>query len=547
LTPNVAATGTLSADDNFNVQWQNPEDADLCWVWDPGHFPFPFMPLAIDSGGMGAAAIAKSQGVPKQKPRLSRFINGYWYIGQTPGTGPGTFQAEPSEERKKQIAEQAKDPWATWKNVWEPEIRSLLDPIKSNELQSIPFAGIADELERLLADSASGWGVTMAAAQVLGAVSGPFIQFCVTHLGAEGELLASTMLSGYSNYSTQSEVAIWELARLLGKTPDPERAIAELERNPESTDTEPGKLANRFLNHHGWRSSLWSDMATPVWRIDPTPLFELLRNYIDKLPEDPRVATRRAAQRRRRLVDIVRRDLGGEELQHFDELLETASIYVRLREARAFWQVVALGVLGVPCRAAGARLVEAGVIKAVEDIYYLHLDDIREATSEPASDKWMKLVAERKSAYVKYQSAVPPLTVGAPYEGDLQELHERRGKFKSADSRDPSDADDHIIYGTAASRGTVRGTARIIYSLNEAERLKEGEILICRTSSPPWTPLIARSAGVIAETGGVLMHCAIVTREYAIPCVVGVGPIGDRIKDGETITIDGAQGIIRVE
>jgi phosphoenolpyruvate synthase/pyruvate phosphate dikinase len=123
-------------------------------------------------------------------------------------------------------------------------------------------------------------------------------------------------------------------------------------------------------------------------------------------------------------------------------------------------------------------------------------------------------------------------------------LLNRAGKFQGTDA---ADADNRFVYGTTASPGTVRATARLIYSLDEGDRLKEGEILICRTSSPPWTPLIARSAGVVAETRDVLMHCAIVTRAYAIPCVVGVGPIDERIRDGDTITVDGTQGIIRVE
>ena len=259
------------------------------------------------------------------------------------------------------------------------------------------------------------------------------------------------------------------------------------------------------------------------------------------------MATRRAAQRRRRTVAKVRKSLRGEGLKHFNKLLGTAGIYVRIREARAFWQVAALGVLGVPCRAAGASLVEAGVINSVDDVYYLNLDEIREATSGSGDARWAELVAERRAAYSRYQNMVPPLTVGSPFEGDIQQLQGSRGRFRNSDSPEQTDADSRVIHGTAASRGTVRGIARIIYSLDEAERLKEGEILICRTSSPPWTPLIARSAGVIAETGGVLMHCAIVTREYAIPCVVGVGPIDGRIEDGAMITVDGTQGIVRVE
>ena len=288
MTQRLAATGFLTADDDFNVRWQESAEANLCWVWDPGHFPFPFPPLAIDCGRMGAVAIAKAQDVPEKDRRISRFINGYWYMGQDPESGNFLLGgAEPSEKRKKQIAQESKDPWGHWKRVWEPEIRSLLDPIKSDDLRSVPYTEISDALERLFADSSRVWAVTMAAAQVMGAVSSPFVSFCISEFGDEGELLAATMLGGYSNYSTQSDLAIWKLARKLRDSPDPEQSITSVERSPESADGEIGKAVNEYLNHYGWRSSIWSDMATPVWRLAPAPFFDLLRRYVDNLPEDP--------------------------------------------------------------------------------------------------------------------------------------------------------------------------------------------------------------------------------------------------------------------
>jgi pyruvate,water dikinase len=51
----------------------------------------------------------------------------------------------------------------------------------------------------------------------------------------------------------------------------------------------------------------------------------------------------------------------------------------------------------------------------------------------------------------------------------------------------------------------------------------------------------------VADTGGVLSHCAIVAREYGIPCVVGTRVGTRRIKDGQVLTVDGAKGIVRIE
>jgi pyruvate,water dikinase len=93
----------------------------------------------------------------------------------------------------------------------------------------------------------------------------------------------------------------------------------------------------------------------------------------------------------------------------------------------------------------------------------------------------------------------------------------------------------------------VRGRARIIESLGEADRLQAGEVLVCTTTAPPWTPLFAIAAAVVTDTGGVLSHSAICAREYAIPCVVATQVATKLIPDGAMVTVDGIQGVVTIE
>jgi phosphoenolpyruvate-protein kinase (PTS system EI component) len=51
---------------------------------------------------------------------------------------------------------------------------------------------------------------------------------------------------------------------------------------------------------------------------------------------------------------------------------------------------------------------------------------------------------------------------------------------------------------------------------------------------------------VVADTGGVLSHCAIVAREFGIPAVVGTQNGTTRIPDGATLTVDGNSGIVEI-
>ena len=62
-----------------------------------------------------------------------------------------------------------------------------------------------------------------------------------------------------------------------------------------------------------------------------------------------------------------------------------------------------------------------------------------------------------------------------------------------------------------------------------------------------WTPLLGLVAGVVTETGGLLSHAAVISREYGIPAVLAVPGATSKIKDGEMIEIDGVSGMVEVK
>jgi pyruvate,water dikinase len=102
------------------------------------------------------------------------------------------------------------------------------------------------------------------------------------------------------------------------------------------------------------------------------------------------------------------------------------------------------------------------------------------------------------------------------------------------------------IQGTAVSSGMARGKARICRSLEDAEFLQEGEILITPQTDVGWTPYFSVAAGLVTEIGGMLSHGAVVAREYSLPCVVGITDACDKIRTGTVVELDGDRGVLRV-
>jgi pyruvate,water dikinase len=72
--------------------------------------------------------------------------------------------------------------------------------------------------------------------------------------------------------------------------------------------------------------------------------------------------------------------------------------------------------------------------------------------------------------------------------------------------------------------------------------LEPGEILVAPSTDPGWTPLFMTAGALVMEMGGVISHGAVVAREYGIPAVVGVPDATTVLRDGQSITVDGAAG-----
>jgi pyruvate,water dikinase len=103
---------------------------------------------------------------------------------------------------------------------------------------------------------------------------------------------------------------------------------------------------------------------------------------------------------------------------------------------------------------------------------------------------------------------------------------------------------EHLVTGTPASPGSATGPVRVVRGLDDFRRFAAGDVLVCRTTSPAWTPVLARAAAVVTETGGILAHAAIVARELGIPAVVAAPSAMTRLADGRTVVVDGRAGSV---
>ena len=93
----------------------------------------------------------------------------------------------------------------------------------------------------------------------------------------------------------------------------------------------------------------------------------------------------------------------------------------------------------------------------------------------------------------------------------------------------------------------ARGKARVVKSKEDIFEFKQGEILVVDSVEPNKTFIVPLAAGIVERRGGILVHGAIIAREYEIPCVTGVVDASKLIVTGDKLTVDGYLGIVIIQ
>ena len=102
------------------------------------------------------------------------------------------------------------------------------------------------------------------------------------------------------------------------------------------------------------------------------------------------------------------------------------------------------------------------------------------------------------------------------------------------------------LVGQPAGPGIGSGPARVLREASDLYSFKSGEVMVCDAVDPNMTFIVPLCSAIVERRGGMLIHGAIIAREYGIPCVTGVPEAVDLIETGDILTVDGYLGVITV-
>jgi pyruvate, water dikinase len=101
---------------------------------------------------------------------------------------------------------------------------------------------------------------------------------------------------------------------------------------------------------------------------------------------------------------------------------------------------------------------------------------------------------------------------------------------------------DKLVTGRAIGQKIGAGAVRLLKSIDEMHRVREGDVLVTDMTDPDWEPVMKRASAIVTNRGGRTCHAAIIARELGIPAVVGCGDATTRLSDGVEVTVSCAEG-----
>lgn len=103
-----------------------------------------------------------------------------------------------------------------------------------------------------------------------------------------------------------------------------------------------------------------------------------------------------------------------------------------------------------------------------------------------------------------------------------------------------------VISGSIANRGKAKGIARILNTYKDIYKVEKGDIIVATMTTPDYVSAMEKAAGFITDEGGITCHAAILSREFAVPCIVGTINGTKEIKDGKLIELDAYDGKVYI-
>ena len=561
-------------------------DENRFWFWNSMHFPMPmpaFDVICIDSPYQAVGAWQNRVfAVPPAMGIDYRCVNGYIYISGNPVTDPAKIaeRAEFFQKRAGYYFQNWSELYGKWRAKMEALIRELgeltvpdlpeyePDEVAFGEERNTAFYEVLDAYPRALRLGDLMWQHHFEFLLLGYGAYGTFVEFCKGHLPDIPDQHIAQMVAGIDVLLFRPDAELRRLARLAIET-GVDQAFQQ-GRSPQQIDAELAETeaGRAWLDELEEVKDPWFNMATGdglyhyyrSWLDDPSIPYASLIGHISALNSGEQIdrPTEEIQRERDRLAAEYGALLDEGSRTSFNDLLNLSrTVFPYVEEHKFFCDYWFLTRWWNKIREFGALLERNGFLEDSEDVFQLSRYEVASALDElvltwatgglPLGPKhWPPIIARRKEILEKLGEWTPPPAIGVTPEAVTDPMTIMLWGVTTERVQEWARQQDggSVLTGAAASPGVIEGLARVVRSVDQIGDVRNGEILVCGSTSPAWAPIFSKIKATVTDVGGVMSHAAIVAREYGLPAVVGTGRATAAIRTGQTIRVDGSEGTV---
>ena len=190
---------------------------------------------------------------------------------------------------------------------------------------------------------------------------------------------------------------------------------------------------------------------------------------------------------------------------------------------------------------------KAGSLKGIgDDIFYLTYSEMFAMLEGDSSS--LACIPARRTTYAEYLKypSFPNVIMGRFDPEKWISEENRRSDFYCEDMEDTAPVASDVK-GFPGAAGQVTGKVKVITSIDDINKIEEGDILVTVATNIGWTLVFPKVSAIVTDIGAPLSHAAIVAREFGIPAVVGCGNATTVLKTGDVVTVDGSKGTVTLQ
>ncbi|HZB81318.1 MAG TPA: PEP/pyruvate-binding domain-containing protein [Rubrobacteraceae bacterium] len=440
---------------------------------------------------------------------------------------------------------------AYWREHALPSYLATIEQWKEVDPTEAPDERLLVGVRELALEDARYWfacALMIGAAKITDALLNRFLALATP----SRSLTSGTFLRGFPSPTVDAETELEGLVEQI-RTSDELRALvaatpaADLPEAMGGTPASQTWLATfwRYLDQYG-HQVYNLDFVVPTQVDGPLPVLLSIKAMAQRPGRDPRTRQRAIVAERDTLVEETARSFDPLRRKLFRVLLGWAQRFGPYREQALFYMGAGWPTLRRLALELGRRLVESGSLLTAEDVFFLETSELREAIAAGKAEHprpgFAHLARDRRELREARKRLHPPPVVPPDHKVRFGPLD-----MSAWETQQRNELTGMVLRGFAVSPGRVSAPASVILSPADFFRMEPDTILVCPTTTPAWTPLFAQARGLVTDVGGVLAHGSIVAREYAIPAVLGTGQASQRIRHGQSVTVDGDQGLVFLE